>query len=814
LAVDILGTADAGPLPEETVVQYHPAAAGVVLRMPDMALPHSLRKIREPHAAGFRNILNLLRLLMTYIIPLLVVGGLILCGLWIVPDILFGMYANIDGKWMSWNHRSIMEWSSFLNFAPYSPFSGTGSLFLPNLPWLNPGALALALPGPIEYKHLLSYFVYLTELTLSMYFLFLELKLERAYAFTAVLLYIAFFFVPFNSVSGAPSWYSLAPFFAHQAAAMNLATVALLRAGQSTLLRNVVWGLVFIACLFIAFSSAPTFNLIYVPVYAVFWTILAFSSELDRRALPFRIGLVLCTAAVFSIIGLPGYLSVTAAVSARDSNLPAFLHPGMALLTVDYWRGLISRFSTCSGDQALFLICVSRSPVAWVQIAALLAGAVMIVFDSGRRRALAITVVTMIFLLHFYYLMTIDNVLGPAHIVGYTYLYWTLYPLLFAVAVAGIATIVRRGLPDGASVVRWIPAVANTGISIVLLMIFIEVIAVRQPRVAGEGVLGFRPIAHIGVRKGPIHRYLEEHAALAPGKEFRGYVGLYLGADDGFVRKLVPIPNGAMAHETYVVARQLLANEFGNMLHLTDLWNSNIPTFEDYGQWTTKQMFMFDGDLLAGDEDFVDRRAHTTHIYKFDPKILALLGVRFVVSDGTVTSPLVTEVLRETSTAGTLRLYELENVNLGNFSPTEAVTADSYDDAVSRLRNLQGRDTVILLGPLSLPPSLVPATQARLIVEKGGYHVSAQSRESSLLVLPVQFSHCWQLVPRAGGKAIAFRANIIQTGIFFQGGLDADLRFGFGLTNSSCRRQDAGDMAEYLSSTQSHRYKHYLTPPE
>jgi hypothetical protein len=78
---NILGTADAGPLPEETVVQYHPAAAGVVLRMPDMALPHSLRKIREPHAAGFRNISNFSRLLMTYIIPLLVVGGLILCGL-------------------------------------------------------------------------------------------------------------------------------------------------------------------------------------------------------------------------------------------------------------------------------------------------------------------------------------------------------------------------------------------------------------------------------------------------------------------------------------------------------------------------------------------------------------------------------------------------------------------------------------------------------------------------------------------------------------------------------------------------------------
>ena len=241
---------------------------------------------------GLKNIANFLRLLLTYVVPLIVVGGLILCGLWIVPDILFGMYGNVDGKWMSWNHRCIMEWSSFLNFGPYSPFSGTGSLFLPNLPWLNPGALALGIPAPIEYKHLFSYFVYLTELTLSTYFLFSELKIDRAYAFTAVLLYLSFFFIPFNSVSGTPSWYSLAPFFAHQAAAMNLATVALLRSGRSTLWPNLFWGLVFIACLFSAFSSAPMFNLVYVPVYAVLWTLLVFSTASDRRALPFRIGLI------------------------------------------------------------------------------------------------------------------------------------------------------------------------------------------------------------------------------------------------------------------------------------------------------------------------------------------------------------------------------------------------------------------------------------------------------------------------------------------------------------------------------------------
>jgi hypothetical protein len=593
---------------------------------------------------------------------------------------------------------------------------------------------------------------------------------------------------------------------------MNLATVALLRCGRPTFRANLLWGLVFIACLFIAFASAPMFNLVFVPVYAALWILLAFSTQVDRSALPLRIGLILFTAVAFSIIGLPSYLSATAAVSARDNSMPAFLHPGMALLTMDYWIGLISRFSTCSDQQGHFLICISKTPVAWVQIAALLGGGVMIAVDHGRRRALAMTVVAMIALLHFYFLITLDGVLGPLHIVGYTYVYWTLFPLLFGVAVAGIATAVRLVLRNHLSIARWTPAVANCGISIVLLMIFIHVISVRQPRMAGEGVLGFRPIAHAGVRKGAIHQYLEEHVALTPGSEFRGYVGLYLGADDGFMRKLNPLPNGAVAHETYVHAREILAANFGNMFQLTDLWNSNIPTFEDYGQWLTKQMFMFNSDLLAGDQDFVDARGVATHIYKFVPNLLALLGVRYVVSDGTLNSSSVTEVLRETSTAGTLRLYEIHDVNLGNFSPTKVVTVDSYDDAVSQLQELQGRDTVVLLGSLPLRSTAVSAQEARLTVEKGGYRINARSPGTSLLVLPVQFSHCWQLVARPESKAAIFRANIIQTGIYFQGNLDADLRFGFGLTNSTCRRQDAEDMGKYSLSSRSKRHKHYLGP--
>jgi hypothetical protein len=151
-----------------------------------------------------------LRFLMIYILPTAITGAVILCGLWIVSDTLFGMYGNVDGKWGSWNARSILEWSTFLDFGPYTPLAGTGSMLLPNLPWLNPGALALSIATALEYQHLFSYLVYLIELTVSLYLLFIELEMEREYAFVAVLFYVSFFFLPFNLVSGAWQLYALA----------------------------------------------------------------------------------------------------------------------------------------------------------------------------------------------------------------------------------------------------------------------------------------------------------------------------------------------------------------------------------------------------------------------------------------------------------------------------------------------------------------------------------------------------------------------------------------------------------------------------
>ncbi len=168
-----------------------------------------------------------------------------------------GMYGNHDGHWASWSARGILEWGGFLDFSPVSPLTGTGSPFLPNLPWLNPGSLALAIPAPLPVQHLASMLIYLAELSASLYLLYRHLEFSREQSFLATILYICIFFIPLNGYTLALPWYALAPINAHLIAAMNVATIALIRVGYERIAFKLLYGFVFVAALFVAFASAP-----------------------------------------------------------------------------------------------------------------------------------------------------------------------------------------------------------------------------------------------------------------------------------------------------------------------------------------------------------------------------------------------------------------------------------------------------------------------------------------------------------------------------------------------------------------------------
>jgi hypothetical protein len=731
------------------------------------------------------------RVLLIYILPSLLVFYVILSGLWLVPDNFAGMYGNHDGHWASWSGRGILEWSGFLDFSPFSPLVGTGSLFAPNLPWLNPGALALAIPAPLGVRHLVSMLIYLAELSASLYLLYRHLEFSREQSFLATLLYICIFFIPFWGVSLALPWYSLAPTNAHLIAAMNVATIALIRVGCGGLYSRLIFGLVLVAALFIAFASGPVHSNTYVPVYAVLWIAFLIPVRAQRRAVLWRCGAIVCALLVLGLIGVPSYLAATATVSAREANLPPMFHVGWQLLSPAYWQELIVSLPVCGVD--LQLMCPSRI-IGWFEIAILLGAVVLAFAGSGVRRRYGVTIIVLLASIHFYALLSMQAVLGPLHVVSTPFLMWAFFPVAAPAAIAAGGAVADWLFGRRVASSPWMAASASCLIAAVALFVWVRFIEPYQPRLPGRGPFGLPPIAHIPAKKGAIVDYLQQHIGLKPGGEFRGYAATFLGAPDGLIRKSTGATGEAMGWADYLAARDIMANHFGNSFQMMDLWNSDIPTFEEYGQWVTKQMYYFNRDLLAQPYPF----PNTLLVYVFRPRLLRALGVRFIIADGTLSDPSIELVMTEAGQGGArVNLYEIKGANLGQFSPTQLTWVGDYAAAVAALREPRDwENRAVLLGPPEREPGLVPASRSRLLATKGGYRLTASAPGSAMVVLPVQFSHCWRMETANGADSPRIlRANVVQTGILFKDNVDARLRFDFEPWRTSCRFRDARDLA-------------------
>jgi hypothetical protein len=140
-----------------------------------------------------------------------------------------------------------------------------------------------------------------------------------------------------------------------------------------------------------------------------------------------------------------------------------------------------------------------------------------------------------------------------------------------------------------------------------------------------------------------------------------------------------------------------------------------------------------------------------------------------------------------------LHINELPEPNLGNYSPTQAVDRRDAAAVVATMKSsdFDGRRTVLVDRPLE--GAFVPASETVMMVEPGGFSIRATSAGESLLVLPVQYSNCWQIEGQSGAEL--FRANLLQLGIRFSGTLSVRLRQVFGpFGHSACRLRDAEDM--------------------
>jgi hypothetical protein len=273
-----------------------------------------------------------------------------------------------------------------------------------------------------------------------------------------------------------------------------------------------------------------------------------------------------------------------------------------------------------------------------------------------------------------------------------------------------------------------------------------------------------------------------------------------LGATDGFVHKLTGTLSDHATYNDYVSARDILFDHFANSFQMMDLWTRDIPTLEEYGQWVSKQMYYFNRDLLAQPGDQLDPLPASVLVYRFRPLLLRGLGVRYVIADGTLADPSIDRVMTESGKAGaTVNLYELKGANVGQFSPTHVTWRPDYPMAVAAIRE-QGDlgNRVVLLGAPEAQTTLVSASRSRLVALHDGYQLTASAPGNAMVVLPVQFSHCWEIESRNDlGTPTIVRANIVQTAVIFKDNIDARLRFSFEPWKASCRFQDAGDLARF-----------------
>jgi hypothetical protein len=239
---------------------------------------------------------------------------------------------------------------------------------------------------------------------------------------------------------------------------------------------------------------------------------------------------------------------------------------------------------------------------------------------------------------------------------------------------------------------------------------------------------------------------------------------------------------------------------------LDSLWVDAIPTANEYSQLVTPQAIYFVHQLfkrdLANDLNWFRPWINTVggsfpvlfrafralgvrYIggYEPIPHVAALEGVPFVSFPRRLPGqPLASWVL-----------YEIPDINVGNYSPTEVITNRSATDIIDALAaaNFDFRRRAVLSSELR--DRLVAARDMQLSVVRGGLHVSGRSDGTSLVVLPQQFSNCL----RAHDERVRLvRADLILTGVIFFRSIDTDISFDYGIFSPECRRADFADMKE------------------
>jgi hypothetical protein len=769
--------------------------------------------------------------ILPYALSWTVLAVLMIVGMNRLP---FGLYGPIDGDWAKWNVEAILHFSKIFDLSPYNMLAGMGSLYLPNLPWLNPGALALALPLSGNAQNIASYAIYAAELAASIVLLARMIGFSWLMATAAAQLYLYLMFPPFWEVFQIYPQYMLAPYYAHLTAVLNAATAVLLACGRTGgWRRNVALCIAFLILFVSGLLSAPISFIFAAPAYIAVAAIVILARRPPRAEWAWKTAALLLCLIFFFASGLPSYYLGTAATAARTPGTPITWEK---ILSLGAWLQLFKTHPLCQDSR--FLLCPSAKG-AWVEISALVGAAIAIATRQGDMRSAAAAVIAYVGFAHLYAYAYQVGWLGSVAVFSPHFLMLSCWMFICMFAVVPFFELFRSinvayaGAADYRRVARFVGSIALAALLLLIAVnllrdpyvheryrpfqllvgavaIGIVVVTLRLLRVytskgratsdsakaawrrgVALSVFPILGLIHLSFgmraaasppRDASLEQYLHERIAIGVGKPFRGYAAtIWVDDREGAANRPVELIHGMDPIKYYL-------NRFDETFYL---WRANIPTLEEYGQWTSAQAHAFAQRLLKADTG----RAHVNYLraFTFDRDILRALGVRFVLTNAqTVEGPATLRASIAPPGVSGVRLFEFNDPNLGTYSPTQFVKATTAEEIVQRIRENKHRLDQVAVVSDDVPSTTAKARNVVMIVERDGLRVQAASDGPVHILLPVQFSHCLVVVNRAAARLT--RANLFQTLMSFDRAVDAHIEFRFGLfADNSCRLQDGLD---------------------
>jgi hypothetical protein len=266
---------------------------------------------------------------------------------------------------------------------------------------------------------------------------------------------------------------------------------------------------------------------------------------------------------------------------------------------------------------------------------------------------------------------------------------------------------------------------------------------------------------------------------------FRGRVANIAGADFEPQYSWAPVISqhdydGAVAFNT------------GNDHRYYGMWYFGIPTLIESNQFTSPFFHVINSRLLDTPEQKHAR--NLTTITRFRPRVLAMLGVRFVITGRPLPglTPRQSLVVQpDYPDQWTLFLYELPHANVAGYWSLHPHNVDDTRQAMLWMDDSQSAGDSAMYERISA--SLVAGTASQIRVFRDRLEVDAQSPGTSLLVLPVEFSHCFDMRFGESGPARMLRANVDQAAFLFSGRLHAELRYRYSPWHFGCRLRDIAD---------------------